>query len=117
MSPVFFHIIAHDAWQEAKKAGRYAPDSLALEGFIHLSQKAQITRPANLLYAGRTDLMLLVIDASRLHADVVMEPGSHGEAEDFPHLYGVLNVDAVVDAVRFPPNSDGTFDVPEGLED
>ena len=115
VGPVFFHIIGHDAWREAKAAGRYAPDSLATEGFIHLSLKSQITRPANLLYAGRTDLALLVIDGDQLEENVVMEPGSHGEAEHFPHLYGQLPLEAVVDVVDFPPGPNGQFHLPEGL--
>ena len=53
-----------------------------------------------------------MIEVSRLRARVVYEPGSHGEDELFPHLYGQLNLDAVIDVVDFPCNPDGTFALP-----
>ena len=107
-----FHIVDRDAWAEAERLGRYAPDSVAIEGFIHLSELAQVLRPANLLYCGRHDLVLLVIEPGALRADVVYEPGSHGEDEHFPHLYGPLNLDAVVAVVDFPCRADGHFELP-----
>jgi len=111
-----FHIISAAAWVEANEDGRYAPESLTTEGFIHLSEKDQILRPANLLYRGRTDLSLLVLDTDRLRSPVRYERGSHGEVESFPHLYGELNLDGVVDVVAFAPRADGTFDLPAALE-
>ena len=127
-APTLFHIIAESDWRVAKELGEYRPAGLANEGFIHLSKKNQILRPANLLYRGRTDLALLVIDPSSVTSDVVYEPGSHGETEHFPHLYGPLNLDAVIGVVPFPCNASanareragatgGGFDLPEGLPD
>ena len=116
MDKVVFHIISRVAWAEAQQGGWYTPDSFTGEGFIHLSKRAQILRPANLLYAGRDDLVLLEIDVSALHADVVYEPGSHGEAEHFPHLYGPMNLDAVVRVIDFPCEPDGSFTLPAAID-
>jgi len=115
MESVLFHIIGAAEWTEAERLGCHAPQSLATEGFIHLSERRQILRPANLLYAGRQDLELLVIDRSKLRADVVYEPGSHGEDELFPHLYGQLDLDAVSRRVDFPCGADGQFVLPSDL--
>ena len=112
MEPVVFHIVGSRDWADAQGRGHYAPDAFAAEGFVHLSNRDQVLRPANLLYCGRTDLKLLVIEVSRLRAQVVYEPGSHGEDELFPHLYGQLNLDAVIDVVDFPCGPDGTFALP-----
>lgn len=112
---MLFHIIAKQDWIEAERAGEYRPAGFDVEGFIHLSTNEQILRPANLLYNGRSDLELLVIDPERVDAEVVFEPGSHGESELFPHLYGSLNIDAVVDRVDFPCTADGSFELPEQL--
>lgn len=115
MTPDLFHIIGTDDWAEAARTGEYSPPSMEAEGFIHLSARHQILRPANLLYRGRADLLLLRIDADALDANLVWEPGSHGEAEDFPHLYGALNVDAVVGTIDFPCGTDGGFELPPEL--
>ena len=115
MTPDLFHIIGSDDWAEAAATGVYSPPSITTEGFIHLSARHQILRPANLLYRGRDDLLLLRIDATALDAELVWEPGSHGEAEDFPHLYGALNLDAVVGTIEFPCGTDGGFELPPEL--
>lgn len=107
-----FHIAERVAWQHAVGSAAYA-----LPGpFIHLSARHQVLRPANLLYRGRTDLLLLVIDETALPPGaLVWEPGSHGEAEDFPHLYAELPTAAVVKTIDFPCQADGTFELPEGV--
>ena len=112
MASELYHIIGRDDWAEAERLGRYAPDGYAIEGFIHLSKGDQLLRPANLLYRARNDLSLLRIDPERLRAELLYEPGSHGEDELFPHLYGALNLDAVIGTIAFPPNPDGSFDLP-----
>jgi len=115
MKEVVFHIIGESDWAAVSGDGTYAPASLASEGFIHLSRVDQILRPANLLYSGRSDLLLLEIDVACLRAELVFEPGSHGEDEYFPHLYGALNTDAVIRVVSFPCGEDGVFELPVGL--
>jgi uncharacterized protein (DUF952 family) len=115
MDELVFHIVGQSDWLDAQLLGHYAPDAFTADGFIHLSKKSQILHPANLLYRRRTDLQLLVIDADSVRADIVYEPGSHGEEELFPHLYGQLNLDAVIDVVDFPCNEDGSFSVPGAL--
>ncbi|NNC79025.1 MAG: DUF952 domain-containing protein [Acidimicrobiales bacterium] len=115
VAPALFHILGADEWAAAQAVGWYEPDGFAAEGFVHLSERDQILRPANLLYRGQADLSLLRIDPARLEAEVVYEPGSHGEAELFPHLYGQLNIDAVDDVIGFPCEPDGSFVLPAGL--
>ncbi len=115
MQETLFHIVGRSNWAAAQALGYYEPDGFDAEGFIHLSLKHQILRPANLLYTGRDDLMLLVIDHAKLTAEVIFEPGSHGEAEHFPHLYGRMNLDAVEGVIDFPGEPDGSFVLPEAL--
>jgi uncharacterized protein (DUF952 family)/GNAT superfamily N-acetyltransferase len=72
------------------------------DGFVHLSEPHQVLTAANTFYAGRTDLDLLVLDATKLDGDIRVEGG-------FPHLYGTLGADAIVDRVAFPCDDDGEF--------
>lgn len=107
--PVVLHIASREAWDDAYRQGTYAADSLATEGFIHCSTPAQVIDVANRLFRGRTDLVLLQIDVSRLDAPVRAE-NLEGGTERYPHVYGAIPVAAIVHATPFPPRDDGTFD-------
>ena len=50
-----------------------------------------------------------------LAAEVRYEPGSHGEDELFPHLYGPLNLEAVRAVHDFPCEPDGSFILPSAI--
>jgi uncharacterized protein (DUF952 family) len=106
------HITTLAAWTVALADGVYTTESLHTAGFIHLSTSETVALPANALYAGRTDLMLLVIDAARLAAPVRWEAGDPHADLVFPHLYGPLPVGAVVDVVPYEPGADGVFAAP-----
>ncbi|MEU4428217.1 DUF952 domain-containing protein [Actinoplanes sp. NPDC024001] len=105
------HICPRDAWAEAVGTGAYEGDTLATEGFIHCSPADWVHKPATLRFRGRTDLLLLEIDETRVGAPVVWEDGSPPEPDgrQFPHIYGRLPVAAVVAVHDFPPNPDGSF--------
>jgi uncharacterized protein (DUF952 family) len=110
------HIIPHNAWEAARGGTHYAGDTLAAEGFIHFSTPAQVLAVANARFRGHNGLRLLVVDAQRLHAPLKWEPpfegGEVAQYGAFPHLYGELNLDAVVNDVPFEPDEDGTFTLP-----
>lgn len=105
------HICGRDEWDAAQAAGEYRAASLEEVGFIHLSAPYQAHLPANRLFAGRTDLVLLWLDPQRLGSPVKWEPGvpSDPESMRFPHLYGPLPVAAVAEVTPFVPGADGTF--------
>ena len=100
--------------------GTYAPASLRDEGFIHCSTLAQVIDTANRFYRGQDDLFVLCIEESLLKAVLKYEAPrmDHGESsgELFPHLYGELNLDAVVRVAKLPREADGSFQLPDGLQ-
>jgi uncharacterized protein (DUF952 family)/GNAT superfamily N-acetyltransferase len=104
-SDVFVHLIEPAAWRAALSAGAVRPPSLESVGFVHLSRPDQVHLPAERLYPGRRDLVLLVIDPARLADPVRMEPGVPEDPESmrFPHLYGPLPLSAVVAVVPYRP--------------
>ena len=106
---MILHLTTAVAWAAAREAGAYTADSLQSEGFIHCSEPRQALWVANTRFRGRTDLVLLHIDPARLTAPVRYE-NLEGGKEQFPHIYGPLNVDAVVGADPFPCTNDGSFD-------
>jgi uncharacterized protein (DUF952 family) len=67
--------------------------------------------PANRLYRGRDDLVLLHIDPARLDSPIRWELGIATDPESmlFPHLYGALPVGAVINVTSYLPSDGGTF--------
>jgi uncharacterized protein (DUF952 family)/ribosomal protein S18 acetylase RimI-like enzyme len=103
--PLLTHLIEPAAWRTALADGAVRPPSLGSVDFVHLSTPDQVHLPAQALYPGRRDLVLLVIDPARLTDPVRMEPGVPADPGGmlFPHLYGPLPVSAVVAVVPYRP--------------
>jgi len=97
---MIFHITTSEAWEEAMQTGAYRGDTLETEGFIHCSERYQVAGVANALFAGRTDLILLMIEPDKVRAEIRYEraPDASGP---FPHIYGPLDIESVVDVVEY----------------
>ena len=111
------HITESTTWAAAKSDGEYRMSTRGVtldeQGFIHCSLRHQLRPVAEFLY-GQTaeDLVVLRIDAGKLTAPVrfeVPEPG----AEEFPHVYGPIPVDAVVEVIPVGRDADGRLILPE----
>jgi len=120
---VIYHITSRTAWAEAQDNGQYHAPSLESEGFIHCSTRQQALDVANAMYRGQSDLLLLCIDENRLWAELRWEAPAHPNASmaeqaaggsPFPHLYGVLNLDAVDAVIDFSETESG-FSLPPNL--
>ncbi len=96
--PIIYHVTTAAEWNAAKEAGFYESPSLKAEGFIHCSQENQVAGVLERYFAGKTDLVKLVIDTDKLTSRFVFEWSPSSE-DTFPHVYGTINVDAVVDVV------------------
>ena len=113
-TPLLHITTAHD-WRTARTTGSIAPPSLREVGFVHLSTPDQVALPAGRLFRGRTDLVLLVLDPTRIGVPVRFEPGDPSDpaAMRFPHAYGPVPTAAVTAVVPYRPRADGGFDAPD----
>lgn len=111
---LIIHIISDTQWAEAQRHGSYEGDTLATEGFIHCSTPQQTLWVANGRFVGRTDLLLLCIDTDRLRSELRYEESEVDQY--FPHIYGPLNLEAVIEVMPFPPGTDGRFGLPEAVQ-
>lgn len=113
------HLCRTDEWADAQRRGEIRPDAATGAGFVHLSTPEQVHLPANRLFRGRQDLVLLHIDPALLDSPVRWEPGvpTDPEAMLFPHLYGPLPVAAVKRVTAYPPGPGGTFAPVAGSQD
>lgn len=116
---MIYHITTRRVWREAQQRGDYRVESLETEGFIHCSTGAQVLPVAEKYYAGQRGLLVLVIDPARLSSELKWEPPSGGappagvpEGEMFPHVYGPINLDAIVKVIDLETNPDGKHNVP-----
>jgi uncharacterized protein (DUF952 family) len=96
-----FHIALPEDWVAAQTAGSYAVSTrgrtLAEEGYIHCSFAEQVAATATRFYGDVPAVVLLRVDPDRLTSPVVVED-LVGGGEAFPHVYGPINLDAVIDA-------------------
>jgi uncharacterized protein (DUF952 family) len=91
-------ITPRDKWYRAFAEGEYRSDDLATEGFIHCSTPEQLSWVAEKFYKGQTGLVVLRIDTEKLKSPLVWE-NPHETLKLFPHVYGPINLDALVEAV------------------
>jgi uncharacterized protein (DUF952 family) len=93
--PIIYHVTEKDSWQKALQSGFYEAASLKVEGFIHCSEQHQVAGVLERYYNGKINLVKLTIDTEKLKSDVIYE-WSPSTQDTFPHIYGSINVDAVV---------------------
>jgi uncharacterized protein (DUF952 family) len=108
-----WHITTRQQWEQAKLAQVYRSDSLKSEGFIHCSTPQQVIKVANAFFSGQQGLVLLSIDSAKVEADIRYEEADG--TERFPHIYGSLNTNAVIEVLDFEPSVNDQFELPKPL--
>ena len=96
--PVICHVTTAEAWNQAKAKGFYEHPSLKQEGFIHCSEERQVAGVLERYFEGQTGLIKLLIDTDMLASKWVLD-WSPASADAFPHVYGLINLDAVIEIV------------------
>ncbi|MBD2538943.1 DUF952 domain-containing protein [Coleofasciculus sp. FACHB-SPT36] len=107
---IILHITQREQWEEAKSTKKYCGDTLESEGFIHCSTPEQVINVANSFFHSQRGLVLLCLDSEAVEAEIRYE--GFDEGERFPHIYGPLNINAVVQVLDFSPGEDGCFELP-----
>ena len=105
-----YHLTPREWFEASAPNAALGAPSLAGEGFIHFADVDQVVGVANRAFRGERDLVLLCVSPERLTADVKREYAEDA-GEAFPHLYGALNLDAVVQVVALSEGPDG-FELP-----
>ena len=97
--PIIYHVTTEAEWKKARDKGVYESPSLANEGFIHCSQEEQVAGVLERYFTGKTDLVKLVIDTGKLNSQFIYE-WSPSTTDTFPHVYGPINLDAVIEVEK-----------------
>ncbi len=102
-----------ELWEEAQKAGEYTQSTIdrTLDevGFIHATSPDQTIAMLNRHFTDRNDILLLVVDLDKVKPKVKFEAPLSGSGGTYPHIYGALNTDAVIDTHTPTKDSSGKF--------
>lgn len=104
-----FHLVTPKRWEKALIEGRYRPDSLKTEGFIHCSTWDQLLESADLHFPGEAQLIVTYIIEKHVKKQLVWEKGR--KDQDFPHLYGEFPFAAVETTRILVRNAEGKFEM------
>ncbi|MEA5532526.1 DUF952 domain-containing protein [Crocosphaera sp. XPORK-15E] len=115
---MIYHITTIGDWEKAQKLGEYLTPSLEKEGFIHCSTIDQVMTIANSFYRDYNELIILKINPNQLSSTIQWEAPIHPNTnlahnidnnEKFPHVYGTINLDAVVEIITLNKNHKNVF--------
>lgn len=91
---IIYHIVLPNDWDKFVGHSSYQAASLETEGFIHCSNRDQMAGVIERYYNDESELVILHIETDKLHSKLVSEPSTNDEI--YPHIYGPINMDAVV---------------------
>jgi len=111
---IIYHMCKADEWAQAQASGTYPGSSQdQADGFIHFSTYEQVWTSAAKHRCGQDGILLLAVDTTAL-GDALKWEASRGGAL-FPHLYGPLNTDDVIDTEPLPLDDNGIHIFPSGF--
>jgi uncharacterized protein (DUF952 family) len=99
---VIYHLTTVEEWEDAQDKGSYEPPSFQHEGFIHCSTKEQLAGVLQRNFQQHENLVKLVIDPARLTERLQYDKDEE-QQQEFPHIYGPLNIEAVTQIVFLDP--------------
>lgn len=100
-SDLIFHALSKRKWQERNRAGTYSTG----EDEIECVDASALNYYLNTKFQGRKNLLLLVIDRSRLSNSILRED------DGVFYVANGINLDAVLDKIRIDSSKEGNFDI------
>lgn len=99
---LIYKICAVSDWNDACIKGVYTGSGDDIrDGFIHFSSWEQVKGTYDKYFADQSSLLIVTVDISQLEPEKLKWEVSRN-GEKFPHLYGDLNLDAVVKVEELP---------------
>ncbi len=105
---LIIHLCLRQEWRKSQEQGIYRSKSLIQDGFIHCSQPEQLLEVANRYYLNIADLVLLWMVPDRVTSEIRWESA---DGVQFPHIYGPINLDAIIAVTDLKSDLDGTYRV------
>ncbi len=92
---LIYHIATREDWDKARQQGFYESPSLKEEGYIHCSEDRQVSDVILRYFSSKNNLLKLTIDTEKLTSQLIWD-WSNAIEDTFPHIYGPINLDAVI---------------------
>jgi len=105
---VILHCMKKETWEKVKDNKYFGEKSLELEGFVHCSPVEYMWRVAPNFKDVTDELVLLCIDTDKLKSEVRWEDGDKC-GRSYPHVYGLINTDAVTKVLPYLKDENGNW--------
>ncbi|CAF1305958.1 unnamed protein product [Rotaria sordida] len=109
---LIYHLVLVKRWQAWPKNTPYLPAEYEKDGFIHCTAGDELLLKVANRFCRQIegDFVLLVIDTTKLLSPVKWEHYSDEVLDSiFPHIYGPIQPDAIVEVHQMQRTADGTF--------
>ena len=93
---VIFHLVKKNDWEKNRNEKKYNASSLKTQGFIHCCRESQIKSVMEKVFKNQNGLLLVSIDTEKVKAEIKEDIVPDEDLHSCPHIYGPLNLDAVV---------------------
>jgi uncharacterized protein (DUF952 family) len=106
-----YKVVPEEVWRSAEAEGLFRGSGIDLsDGFIHLSAADQVVETVSKHFTGQQGLLLVTIDGDKLGSALRWEPSRDGAL--FPHVYGVIPMEAVDKVDPLPLDASGVHQFP-----
>jgi len=110
---IILHTLRESEWNEYKYKEFYGEEYIETDGFVHCSDVHTVHNVVWMFLDIQEPLVFLCIDTDKVQAEIKWE---NGGSTDYPHIYGLLNTDAVVDVLPFLKDENNQFVLNPELE-
>lgn len=105
---MILHCMQEKVWNKVKDKKSFGKKDVRKYGFIHCSTVAYFWRVAPNFKDIAEPLVLVCIDESKLTSEIRYED-SDNCGRYYPHIYGEINMDAVVQVLPFLRDENGNY--------
>lgn len=105
---IILHTTSKDSWEQNARKDYYGEFSMQSCGFIHCSTFETVLDVANSIFSDSGQVLLVCIDTDKVKPEIKWE-NSKNSGILFPHIYGLLNLNAVVGVFEFNKDINNLF--------
>jgi len=104
---IAYHMVPEEEWEQKRDAALYTPAAFEAEGFIHCTNGIdELVAVGNRYYSNDTRPYLALV----LDVQSIVSPVRYDDPQQvYPHVFGPLNLSAVIGILRAERDRDGTF--------